>query len=136
MNDERQSTAGRTKAFALRVIRLFDALPKRGVASVIGRQLLLCGTSVGAQCREAFRGRSDAELVSKLEAAIQELDESIYWLELLIESDIVRKARVAPLLTEANEIMSILVASVRTVKSRKERLPVHRSSFIVHQFPH
>jgi four helix bundle protein len=86
MNDEPLSTAKRTKAFALRVIRVFDALPKRGAASVIGRQMLRSGTSVGAHCREAFRGRSDAELISKLEGALQELDETIYWLELLIES--------------------------------------------------
>jgi four helix bundle protein len=119
MNDEPLSTAKRTKAFALRVIRVFDALPKRGAASVIGRQMLRSGTSVGAHCREALRGRSDAELISKLEGALQELDETIYWLELLIESGIVRSKRVAPLLKEANEIMSILVASVRTIKNRK-----------------
>ena len=83
--------------------------------------MLRSGTSVGAHCREAFRGRSDAEMISKLEGAIQELDETIYWFELLTESGIVRATRVTSLIAEANEIMAILVSSVRTIKSRKPR---------------
>ena len=91
------------------------------VARVLGKQMLRSGTSVGAHGREAFRSRSDAELVSKLEMAIQELDETMYWLELLVESEIVALARVQPLLDEANEQMSILVTSVRTIKRRRSR---------------
>jgi four helix bundle protein len=74
-----------------------------------------------AHCREAFRGRSDAELVSKLETALQELDETIYWLELLIESGIVPSQRLEPLITEANELIAIIVTSVKTVKKRRRR---------------
>ena len=116
-----RSLADRTKAFALRVIRAYTALPRNEVARVLGKQMLRSGTSVGAHGREAFRSRSDAELVSKLEMAIQELDETMYWLELLVESEIVALARVQPLLDEANEQMSILVTSVRTIKRRRSR---------------
>jgi four helix bundle protein len=76
----------RTKAFALRVIRLYSALPQTPVAQVIGKQLLRSGTSVGAHYREGARSRSDAEFISKLEGALQELEETAYWLELLGES--------------------------------------------------
>ena len=77
------------------------------------------GTAPGAHCREAFRGRSDAELISKLELALQELDETIYWFELLIEAEIISPKRLQPLMDEANELMAILVTSVRTVKRRR-----------------
>jgi len=116
-----RSLAERTKAFALRVVRLFVALPKSDVARTLGRQLLRAGTSVGAHGREAFRSRSDAELISKLEVAIQELDETMYWIELLIEAEIVSAQRLEPLLQEANELLSILVASVQTIKRRRRR---------------
>jgi four helix bundle protein len=76
---------------------------------------------VGAHGREAFRSRSDAELVSKLEVAIQELDETMYWVELLTDARIVKAARLTALMEEANELMSILVASVRTIKRRRRR---------------
>ena len=109
----------RTKAFALRVIRLYVALPKSRLVQVLAHQALRSGTSVGAHCREAFRSRSTAELISKLEVALQELDETSYWLELLIEAAIVPATRLEPLLREANELTAILVASVRTMKRRK-----------------
>lgn len=111
----------RTKAFAIRVIRLFRAMPHDEDARIIGRQFLRSGTAPGAHCREAFRGRSDAELVSKLETALQELDETLYWFELLIEAEIVPEPRLQPLIEEANEIMAILVTSVRTVKRRQRK---------------
>ena len=109
----------RTKSFALRIIRLFSALPKNEAARVLGRQMLRSGTSVGAHCREGYRSRSDAELISKYEGALQELDETMYWLELLVEAEIVKAERLQPLMVEANEIISILVASVRTIKRRR-----------------
>ena len=111
----------RAKAFAVRVVRFFETLPREEAARVIGRQLLRSGTAPGAHCREAFRGRSDAELISKLELALQELDETIYWFELLVEAEIVPPARLQPLFDEADELMRILVASVRTVKRRRRR---------------
>jgi four helix bundle protein len=113
--------SARTKAFALRVIRVFAALPKTDVARVLGRQMLRSGTSVGANCREAFRSRSEAEFVSKLEIVLQELDETMYWIELLVEAGTIRSARVRSLLDEANEIASILVSSVLTVKRRRRK---------------
>ena len=113
--------ATRTKAFAIRIIRLYEALPKRRVAMVIGDQMLRSGTSVGAHCREAFRGRSDAEWISKMEVALQELDETLHWLELLIEADILAADRLAPLMQEIDELTAILVASINTVKRRRPR---------------
>src|SRR5256885_10676597 len=109
----------RTKSFALRIIRVFSALPRTDVARVLGRQMLRSGTSVGAHCREGYRSRSDAEMISKYEGALQELDETMYWLELLVEAEIVKAPRLQPLMIEANEIISILVASVKTIKRRR-----------------
>jgi four helix bundle protein len=106
----------RTKAFALRVVRLSAALPRAREADVMARQVLRSGTSVGAQCREAYRSRSKAELISKLESALQELDETAYWLELLIESEIVAADKLAPLMKEADELTRVMVTVVRTVK--------------------
>src|SRR4051794_35002085 len=106
----------RTKAFAVRVVRAYVALPKHEVAHIIGRQFVRSGTSTGAHCREGYRSRSDAELISKYESALQEIDETIYWLELLIEAEIVRPKRLESLMAEANEIIAILVASVKTIK--------------------
>ena len=114
----RRELTGRTKAFAVRIIRLFDALPHSSSAYVIGKQLLRSGTSVGAHAREAYRSRSTAEVISKLEVALQELDETAYWIELLIETGIVPPGRLKPLLTEIDELIAIIVASVKTMKRR------------------
>ncbi|MBL9164547.1 MAG: four helix bundle protein [Planctomycetaceae bacterium] len=108
----------RTKQFALRIIRLFSALPNRDLARVIGKQLLRSGTSVGANYREACRARSNAELISKLGIVTQELDETIYWMELLVEGEVVPAARLAELQTEAEELLKIFVTSIRTTKQR------------------
>jgi len=119
MNPEPQDLKLRTRKFALRVIRLCSALPNQRAADVIGRQLLRCGTSVGAQYREACRARSVAEFISKLESAAQELDETSYWMDLLVDSKLVSEAKLAPLQRESNELMAIFVASVRTAKRNK-----------------
>ena len=128
MNDGRAYVTGqargddlkrRTKAFALRIIRLYGTLPKSSVeAQVIGKQLLRSGTSVGAHYREASRARSPREFVSKLEGGLQELEETVYWLELLVEAGIVSTAKMAEILPEANELLAILTASAKTAKSR------------------
>lgn len=86
---------------------------------MIKRQLLRSGTSPGAHCREASRSRSDAEMISKLETALQELDESLYWMELLIEAEITSREQLEPLMQEADELIAMAVASVRTIKQRK-----------------
>jgi four helix bundle protein len=106
----------RTKAFALRVIRLYSSLPKTTEAQVLGKQLLRSGTSVGAHYREACRARSNAEFISKMEGGLQELDESVYWMELLIEAAIIKEARLTDLLSEADQLLSIFVSSVKTAK--------------------
>jgi four helix bundle protein len=127
MNDERGTSEGgsssdlrlRTRAFAIRIVRLFTSLPKSAEAQVLGKQLLRCGTSVGAQYHEATRSRSNAEFVSKIESGLQELEESVYWLNLLIDCGIVKQEKLSGLCQEANELSAIFVASVKTVKSRR-----------------
>jgi four helix bundle protein len=108
----------RTKEFALRIIKLYAALPKTTEAQVIGRQLLRSGTSVGAHYREARRAKSDADFVSKMEGGLQELDETGYWLEILGEAAIVKAQRVKPLLDEIEELIAIFVTMVKKVKSK------------------
>ena len=127
MNDEcgmmngRTSILGRTKVFALRMVRLYAALPKTTEAQVIGKQVLRSGTSVGAHVREGKRSRSDAEMISKTEGALQELEETTYWLELLVESGIVKSELLTDLIKEADELTAILVTSAKTLKSRRRR---------------
>lgn len=109
----------RTTAFALRIIGLYASRPNSGAAQVLGKQLLRSGTSVGAHYREACRGRSVAEFVSKMEGGLQELDETTYWLELLGESNIVPAKRLADLLHEAEELTAIFASSVKTAKQKR-----------------
>ncbi len=97
----------RTKVFALRVIRLFTALPDSAPAQVLGKQVLRSATSVGANYREASRARSDQEFVAKLGDCLKELDETFYWLELLCEADILPAAKISSLQTETNELLAI-----------------------------
>ncbi len=110
----------RTKAFALRIIKLYVALPKRTEAQVMGKQVLRSGTSVGAHYRESLRARSNAEVISKIEGGLQELEETQYWLELLAESGTVPEDRLSSLLQEADELTAILVTCVRKVKACKK----------------
>jgi four helix bundle protein len=109
----------RTKTFALRIVRLYCSLQKTTEAQVLGKQMLRSGPSVGAHYREAMRARSVAEFISKIEGGLQELEETCYWLELLIESGIVPEGRLSELLREANELTAMLVASVRTAKGKR-----------------
>jgi len=111
----------RTRDFALRIIRLYSGLPKSTEAQVLGKQQLRSGTSVGAHWREGIRARSDVEFVSKVEGGLQELEESLYWMELLIEAGIVKADRSKELTDEANELMAILVSCAKKVKSRVKR---------------
>ena len=108
----------RTKNFALRIIRLYSALPKRGSAQILGTQILKSGTSPGAHYREARRAKSDADFISKIEGALQELDETQYWLELIGEANILTAKRLKPLYQEAEELIAILVTVVKRVKQR------------------
>ncbi len=108
----------RTKQFALRILKVYLALPKRTDAQVLGKQLIRSGTSVGAHYREAARARSVAEFVSKLDVAQQEMEETIYWIELIIEHGLLTRQRLNDLLQEAGEVQAMLTASSRTAKKR------------------
>ena len=110
----------RTKRFALRIIRLYVALAKTTEAQVLGKQALRSGTSVGAHYREASRGRSTAEFVSKIEVGLQELDETAYWLELLVEAEIVPAKRLEELCKEVDELIAILTTCVKNAKLKDE----------------
>lgn len=108
----------RTKRFALRVIRLVEALPRSRTAEVVGKQLLRSATSVGANYRAACRGKSKADVIAKLGIVEEEADESIYWMELLVAGGTVREEKLQPLMTEANEIVAMTVASIKTLRSK------------------
>ncbi|HEY0078373.1 MAG TPA: four helix bundle protein [Pyrinomonadaceae bacterium] len=116
---DKEDLSARTKLFALRIVRLYTALPKTTEAQVLGKQALRSGTSVGAHYREAVRARSVAEFISKIEGGLQELEETIYWLELLVEAGIVPDSKLSDLFREANELIAILVSSARTAKHRR-----------------
>ena len=109
----------RTKKFALRTIRMFSSLPKVEEARILGKQVLRSGTSVAANFREASRARSNAEFISKLGIVEQELDETLLWLELLVESDLVPQRKMAALHQEGDELLKIVISSIRTAKRRK-----------------
>lgn len=109
----------RTRQLALRIIRLYGALSKSVEAQVLGKQVLRSGTSVGAHYREAYRARSNAEFVSKSEVALQELDETSYWLELLVESHLMPERRLAELISETDQLNAIYVTCVRKAKTAK-----------------
>ncbi len=119
MPHEPTDLKNRTKTFALRIIRLYQALPKSGEAQVIGKQILRSGTSVGAQYREACRAKSPADFINKMEGSLQELDETGYWLELLAESKIIAVDKLNDLQKETNELTAIFVASVKTTKKNR-----------------
>jgi four helix bundle protein len=116
---EKVDLRDRTQRFALRIIRLYSALPKTTEAQVLGKQVLRSGTSVGAHYREATRARSNAEFISKLEVGLQELEETGYWIELLDDCEIVTKNRLADLSAEINELTAILVTCVKNAKAKK-----------------
>jgi four helix bundle protein len=106
----------RTKNFALRVIRLYQMLPTSGAPQMIGKQLLRCGTSVGANYRGAGRARSRAEFAAKLGIVVEEADESMYWLELLSESKTVKAELLADLQREAKELTAIFTTARQSAK--------------------
>jgi four helix bundle protein len=116
MSDPYSDLRTRTKQFALRIIRLFGALPNTTVAQVLGKQVLRSATSVGAHYREGTRARSTAEFISKLEVGLQELDETTYCLELLVEGEVVPQEKLASLLEEADQLTAIFVTCVKRAK--------------------
>ena len=111
----------RTKQFGLRVIRLVESLPNTQAARVIGNQLIRSGTSVGANYRAACRGRSKAEFIAKAGISIEEADESLYWMEMMVEAELVPEPRLTELMKEADELLAILTASVKTARKNLAR---------------
>jgi len=122
VNDERKNQEPkdlqiRTKDFALRVIRMYSALPKSTEAQVLGKQVLRSGTSVGANYREANRSRSKPEFIAKIGDCLKELDETSYWLELLAESSIVPNAKLAHLRDECDQLLAIFTTISKKTKA-------------------
>jgi four helix bundle protein len=108
----------RTKQFSIRIIRLVKALPRDNISEVIGKQLLRSGTSVGANYRAACRSKSTKDFIYKLAIVEEEADESLYWMELLIETGVVEKKRLEDLMKEGDEVLAMVVSSIKT--SRKK----------------
>ena len=111
----------RTKKLALRIIKLYQSLPKSGEAQVIGKQVLRSGASVGAQYREACRAKSPADFVNMMGGSLKELDETAYWLELLVESEIVPAATLTDLQKETDELTAIFVSSINSSKRNNQK---------------
>ena len=119
MNGEQpQDLRTRTSDYALRIIRLYVSLPKTTEAQVIGKQVLRSGTSVGAHYREGHRAKSDPDIINKFETALQELDETDYWLELLVKANIVTASKLETLRKETNELLAIFTTIVTKIKKR------------------
>ena len=111
----------RTMTFGLTVIEMQRKLKQTDEGRVIARQLLRSGTSVGAQYREACRARSVAEFISKCESVLQELDESTYWLEMILRAGLIHKDTVGPVYSEADQLTAMLVSSVKTAKAGRSK---------------
>lgn len=113
----------RTKDIALRVIKLVQALPRNLVADVIGKQLLRSGTSIGANYRAACRAKSTADIINKLTIVEEEADETMYWIELLIEANIVPERKLTPLFADVDEVVAMVVSSIRTLRAKRIQNP-------------
>ncbi|MGB3648839.1 MAG: four helix bundle protein [Desulfobulbales bacterium] len=111
----------RTKFFALRIIKMYSSLPKSTEAKVLGTQVLRSGTSVGANYREASRGRSKAEFVAKMGDCLKELEETTYWFDLLIEGNILPKNKLSGLLQESKELTAIFVTIIKNTKTNVKK---------------
>ncbi len=118
---DEKALKGRTKQFGLRIMKLVDALPKTTSGRAIGNQLVRSGTSVGANYRAACRSRSKAEFIAKIGVVAEEADESAFWLELLMDANILKTDLVSPLHQEAEELTAIFTASGRTAKIHNQR---------------
>ena len=120
MESDENDLRERTKHFGLRVLRMFSRLPKTTEAQVLGKQILRSGTSVGANYREAYRGRSKSEFIAKCGDSLRELEETAYWLELLVDGKIVPAERVSALRQECDELIAIFVTILKRSKEPVE----------------
>ena len=121
MSSQSEILKKRTKAFSIRIVKLFRALPTTDEARVIGRQVLRSGTSVAANYRAVCRARSKAEFVAKIGVVVEEADETVFWLELLNDLGIITVSKLQALLQEANELLAIFAASQRTARSKSKK---------------
>ncbi len=111
----------RTKAFALRVMKMVDSLPKTEKGRVVTRQILRSGTSVAANYRAACRGRSPAEFAAKLGIALEECDETAFWLELIRDGELIPGRSLRSVIQEADELCAILFSACRTTKKQSAK---------------
>jgi four helix bundle protein len=116
MSAEPEELRGRTKAFAIRIVKLYRLLPRTAESQVVGKQLLCCGTSVAANYRAACRGRSRAEWIAKIGLVVEEADETVFWLEMLSDCGIVPSQRCENILKEAHELSAIFTATQHTAR--------------------
>ena len=115
----REEMKGRTKAYANRVVKLCAALPNNWIARILGQQLLRSGTSVGANCRAVCRAKSNADFINKLRVVEEECDESLFWMELLVDNNLIKPSRLAGLMKEADEILAIVFSSAKTARTSR-----------------
>lgn len=115
-----QDLKPRTTDFALGIIRLYVSLPKMTEAQILGKQVLRSGTSVGAQYREGHRAKSDADVTNKFEGVLQELEETDYWLDLLVKACIVPEKKLEALVKETHELIAIFVTIVTNLKRKRK----------------
>lgn len=120
--DAPQDLRTRTTDFALKIVKLYGSLPKTTEAQVLGKQVLRSGTSVGANYREGHRAKSDADIVNKFETVLQELDETDYWLDLLVKSSILPLTKAELLIKETNQLIAIFTTIVIKIKKRMGKI--------------
>ena len=119
MLDKADAMKERTKQFAIRIVAVTQSLPRSREGDVVGKQLLRSGTAVAANYRAVCRARSKAEFISKMSIVVEEADETVFWLELLGDTGMVPAGKLALLVKEANELLAICAASLRTAKQTK-----------------
>jgi len=124
----REEMQNRTRVFANLIVKLCSALPGNWIAQTLGKQLLRSGTSVGANYRAVCRAKSSSDFINKLRIVEEECDESLFWMELLLENNLVKAARLGDLMREADEILSIVVSSAKTARTSVRASIVNRQS--------
>ena len=122
----REEMKARTKAYANRVVKLCAALPVNWIAQTLGKQLLRSGTSVGANYRAVCRAKSNSDFINKLRIVEEECDESLFWMELLVENNFIKPVRLRELMKEANELIAIVVSSAKTARTSRDASIVNR----------
>ena len=115
----REEMKQRTKTYAKRIVKLCAALPNNWIARILGQQLLRSGTSVGANYRAVCRAKSNPDFINKLRVVEEECDESLFWMELLVDNNLIKASRLTGLMKEADEILAIVVSSAKTARTSR-----------------